>query len=142
MPDFLRFDFDDGTSVLMKAVPAAELDLPPGTEPLEPVSRVKDTLAKAGSSLAESLRPLVPVLESVHRTVLKAARPPDKVSVELGLKLTSEMHLMIVGANGEASLTVKAEWDLHRDAQHGDAQHQDVQADEGSGSDPAAETEE
>jgi hypothetical protein len=131
--DFMRFEFDDGTAVLMEAFTTAELgglvsagggrgggdagalDLPVGAAPLEPVSRVQDTLAKAGNSLAESLRPLVPVLESVHRTVLKAARPPDRVSVELGLKLTSEMHLMIVGANGEASLTVRADWDLHRD---------------------------
>jgi hypothetical protein len=127
MPDFVEFVFDDKTSVLMEVSPAPRsmlldgegrtrptADLPEGSAEIEPVSRVGETLEKTGHALAEVLSPLLPVLESVHKTVSTAPNRPDEITVELGLKLSSELHLMIVGGNGEASITVSAKWDLRQ----------------------------
>jgi hypothetical protein len=122
MGDYVNFTFEDGTSVLIEAFPAparvaagsgSGADLPPGANPPAPVSRGSEILEKTGEALSEALRPLIPVLQSVHDTVSKAAVKPEEITVECGLKLSSELHLMIVGANGEASFTVSAKWVLH-----------------------------
>ena len=126
MTDYVQFAFDDGTSVLVEVFPArvaggqgesgvddpASVDLPSASQPVDAVSRIGDTVEKAGKTLAEVLRPLIPVLDSVHQTVSKADQPPDEITVGLGLKLSSELHLMLVGGNGEAGLTVSAKWNL------------------------------
>ena len=121
MENFVNFTFGDGTSVLLQTFPSpvplvargSGPDVPSGVLPPAPVSRGGEVLEQAGEALAEALRPLVPVLESVHETVSKAAVKPQEISVEVGLKLSSELRLMIVGANGEASFTVSAKWVLH-----------------------------
>ena len=119
MAAFAQFDFEDGTSVLVEVVqdpePPSTSDLPSGTEPLQPVTRPGEILRKTGAALADVLQPLVPVLEAVHKTVGKAAVKPDEISVQVGLKLTTGMNLMIVGGNGEASITVAAKWNLTKE---------------------------
>lgn len=120
MAAFAQFDFEDGTSVLVEVVqnpgPPSAADLPSGTGPLQPVSRPGEILRKTGAALADVLQPLVPVLETVHKTVGSAAVKPDEISVQVGLKLTTGMNLMIVGGNGEASITVAAKWNLTKGA--------------------------
>ena len=124
--DYVQFAFDDGTSVLVEVFPTAgaagpgesgvdgtaSVDLPAASPSVGAVSRIGDTVEKAGRTLAEVLRPLIPVLDSVHQTVSKASQPPDEITVELGLKLSSELHLVLVGGNGETGLTVSAKWNL------------------------------
>ena len=126
MSDYVQFAFEDGTSVLIEVSPArvaagegergadgpAAVDLPPASRSVDAVSRLGDTVEKAGRTLAEVLRPLIPVLDSVHQTVSKADQPPDEVAVEFGLKLSSDLHLVVVGGNGETSLKVSAKWNL------------------------------
>jgi hypothetical protein len=133
--DFVVFEFDDETSVMLEVFPApaglgglsrdrAGADLPPTMGPVDPVGRPGELVERAGRTLAEVLRPLVPVLESVHKTVSTAVRPPDEMTVEVGLKLSSELHLAIVGGTGEASITVSATWRLggskHEEDRHAD----------------------
>lgn len=126
MSDYVQFAFDDGTSVLIEVLPAlvaggegqsraddpTSVDLPPSSRSVDAVSRVGDTVEKAGRTLAEVLRPLIPVLDSVHQTVSKANQPPDEIAVEIGLKLSSELRLVLVGGTGETSLKVSAKWNL------------------------------
>ncbi|MEY9861087.1 hypothetical protein ABH935_006727 [Catenulispora sp. GAS73] len=122
MGNYVTFDFDDGTSVLVEVVPAPEPDgrgaargdLPEGTKAPVPITRAGDVAEKAEKTLTEVLKPLVPLLGSVHQVVSDAVEAPDEVTVQLALKLSSELKLVVVNSNGEASLTVTAKWALKK----------------------------
>jgi len=121
MGEFVEFSFDDRTSVLMEVFPVpgglaeaaehtAEETFPGAAARLTPVGRTADVIAKAGQSLEDVLRPLVPALQAVHRTVLRIPHAPDEVTVTLGVRLANNLQLGIVGGRGEASLTIAATW--------------------------------
>jgi hypothetical protein len=121
MGDFVEFSFDDDTSVLMEVFPvpgglletsggSVEESFPGVTSQLTPVGRTADAIAKAGQTLEDVLRPLVPALQAVHRTVLRIPHAPDEVTVTLGVRLANSLQLGIVGGRGEASLTIAATW--------------------------------
>jgi hypothetical protein len=125
MGEFVEFAFDDETAVLMEVFPTPSVpvaggayeddegeDVPAGAPPLTAVGFGSQAVARARHSLTEVLRPLVPVLHSVHQTALAVPRRPDSVTVTLGVKLSNRLQLGIVGGNGEASLTVSATWAL------------------------------
>ena len=129
MGEFVEFSFDDHTSVLMEvfAAPAPagqaltvagaeEESFPGAAGPLTPVGRTSEAVARAGRTLEDVLQPLVPALQAVHRTVLRIPHAPDEVTVTLGVKLSNNLQLGIVGGKGEASLTIAATWRTDRAA--------------------------
>jgi len=121
MGEFVEFSFEDRTSVLMEVFAAPggldatgggppEETFPGAVAPLTPVGRTSEVITRAGRTLEDVLRPLVPALQAVHRTVLRIPHAPDEVTVTLGVKLANNLQLGIVGGKGEASLTVAATW--------------------------------
>lgn len=112
----MEFTFDDGQKVLLEVFPgpAGSRDAPAKGQrgPLVPVAGGGRVARAAGTALRQVLKPLVPVFESVHGTV-SAVRPrPESVTVELAVKVSSDLQLGIVSGNGEASMTVCATWAL------------------------------
>ncbi|HEY5837164.1 CU044_2847 family protein [Streptomyces sp.] len=117
MGDYLEFAFDDGRTVLIEVFPepaggAADNGRAGGRGPLVPVAGGGRIARAAGVALRETLQPLVPVLESVHGTMAQVEPRPESVTVELGVKISSDLRLGIVSGNGEASFTVSATWSL------------------------------
>lgn len=118
MSEFIEFAFDDETRVLMEVFPApggtwTGEDVPAEEGPLRPSGGIAEaTFGRAGRALGDALRPLVPVLQSVHDTVRSTPGRPDSVTVTLGLKLTNQLQLGIVSGDAEASLTIAATWHL------------------------------
>lgn len=118
MGDYLEFAFDDGRTVLIEvfagppADDAADGGRAGGRPPLVPVAGGGRIGRAAGAALRETLQPLVPVLESVHGTMTRVDPRPESVTVELGVKISSDLRLGIVSGNGEASFTVSATWSL------------------------------
>ncbi|MGW2725515.1 CU044_2847 family protein [Streptomyces sp. NPDC001492] len=116
MGEYVEFTFDDGQSVLLEVMPSplgAGNEAEPGSELLKPYARMpgRDRVSRATrGALRIALRPLVPVLESVRQTTDGLAQQPDEVSVEVGVRITDDLRLGIVGIKGEASLVVKATW--------------------------------
>jgi hypothetical protein len=123
MGDYVEFTFDDGQKVLLEVFrgPAPEGGGPRG--PVVPAAGGGRVARAAGKVLRETLKPLVPVLESVHGTMAAVDPRPESVTVELGVRVSSDLQLGIVSSNGEASFTVSATWSL---------------AGNGSGSDPGS----
>ncbi|MFC9328513.1 CU044_2847 family protein [Kitasatospora sp. NPDC057015] len=125
MGESIELKLADGTGVLVEVVAGhrapdsgggSDADLPAGTAPVVPVGRATRAVAATGQALADVLRPLGGVLDSVHSAVTAAVRPPDEVSVELGIKLTQDLKLGIASAGGEATITVRATWTPARTA--------------------------
>ncbi len=141
MSDYIEFAFDDGSSVMLRTVPAMgpaapevqpvleeptvpigapepgpTAGLPPGLGGARPVGREAREPAKvtrlAQDALRNALRPLVPLLQEVHTTMASVPYRPNEVSVEFGVVFGSDLKLGIVSGNGEASLTVSATWHL------------------------------
>ncbi|WP_063748946.1 CU044_2847 family protein [Streptomyces sp. NRRL B-24484] len=90
-------------------------DLPDGAGEVVAVGRLRDASRTTGEALREALQPLGSVLDLVHGAVRSAARPPEQVEVEFGVKLSKDLRLGIVAAGGEAALTVRATWRVRPD---------------------------
>ncbi|MER5865803.1 CU044_2847 family protein [Kitasatospora sp. NPDC002040] len=121
MTEFTELTLPDGTSVLLQVSdlgPAGVRapgnpefgDLPEGAGETVAVGRGRN----AGQALREALQPLGAVLDMVHGAVSSAVRPPDEISVELGVKVSQDLRLGIVSGGGEATLTVNATWRIGR----------------------------
>lgn len=86
-------------------------DLPGGFGTATPVARGGGrTAALAADALRTALRPLGPLLEEVHAAVASAPNPPQELTVEFGVQIGQDLKLGIVGANGNATMTVSATW--------------------------------
>lgn len=119
MGEFVKFTFDDGQAVLLEVFPSplsdeATEDATPGSAPLVPVAgQGNGRVARAArGALEQVLKPLVPVLQSVHNTVATMEQRPDQLTVNLGVRVGNDLTLGIVANKGEASLTVCATWNL------------------------------
>jgi len=124
MGEFVEFTFEDGQAVLLEVFPSplaasATSGATPGSTPLVPVAGSGDgrVTRAARGALRQVLKPLVPVLQSVHDTVSAMDRRPQQLTVDLGVKIGNDLTLGIVANKGEASLTVSATWTLEAPAQ-------------------------
>lgn len=114
-----ELQFDDGTPVRFLLTPAAPQEGPPepggalpeGMGRAVPVSSGGGAVASlAAGTLRAALRPLGPLLQEVHDAVRAAPEPPTELSVTLGVQVGQDLKLGIVGAKGQAHLTVTATW--------------------------------
>jgi hypothetical protein len=119
VPEFIEFEFADGSSVLLHTFPVAAAEsqgqhgLPPGLGGAVPVGRAADRLTPlAHEALRTALRPLVPLLQEVHDTVTAVPDRPQEIAVQFGVRFGSDLKLAVVGGSAEASLTVSATWKL------------------------------
>ncbi|WP_327350307.1 CU044_2847 family protein [Streptomyces sp. NBC_01304] len=124
MGEYVEFTFGDDQAVLLEVMPSP-LRKPgeeePGMELLESYGRGGDVVRRAArGALLGALSPLVPVLESVRQTTDRLADPPHEVTVEVGVRITDDLKLGIVGVRGEAGLIVRATWRAPRDEQSPD----------------------
>lgn len=117
--DFSELQLSDGTSVRFQLTPG---DGPPA--PVEPADGLPDGMGKtvpvsrgdrnvttyAIETLRSTLRPLGPFLQEVHDAVVSSERPPQEVAVTFGVQVGQDLKLGIVGASGQAHLTVSATW--------------------------------
>lgn len=108
-------------------------DGPEGMGPSVPVARGgRRVAAFAVDTLRQTLRPLGPLLQEVHDAVLAVGRPPQEISVSFGLQVGQDLKLGIVGANGQAHMTVSATWQPQPDSGTGPRHGTDPQPDSGA----------
>ncbi|TLS42761.1 hypothetical protein FE633_29360 [Streptomyces montanus] len=124
MADFVEFAFDDGTLLALQvfaplpASPAGpeggpdDAEAVPGFGRSRPVARGTRVVASAEGALSALLAPLVPLLQRVHDTVAAVPDAPDELSVSFGLRVSQDLKLGVVGAAGEATMTITANWHL------------------------------
>ncbi|MFF6994891.1 CU044_2847 family protein [Streptomyces sp. NPDC008313] len=115
--DYMEFTLDDGAQVRLELAatgdaPAGDADLPGGIGGVTPVGRGGRVGALATDALRSVLSPLGPVLQQVHDSVSGIPDPPHEISVDFGIQIGQDLKIGIVGANGQASMTVSATWRL------------------------------
>ncbi|MGW3496538.1 CU044_2847 family protein [Streptomyces sp. NPDC001020] len=120
--DYMEFALDDGAQVRLELSPAGEAptppdggaDLPEGMAGVTPVGRGARVGALATDALRTVLSPLGPVLQQVHDSVRGIPDPPHEISVDFGIQIGQDLKIGIVGANGQASMTISATWQIPR----------------------------
>lgn len=118
--DYMEFTLGDGVGVRMElaavgeypAPPQGDADLPDGMAGVTPVGRGARVGELAADALRTVLSPLGPVLQQVHDAVCGIPDPPHEISVEFGIQVGQDLKIGIVGANGQASMTISATWQL------------------------------
>ncbi|QQM39881.1 CU044_2847 family protein [Streptomyces liliifuscus] len=120
--DYMEFTLDDGAQVRFELAAAGEPgpdstggpDLPGGITGVTPAGRGARVGALATDALRTVLSPLGPVLQEVHDSIRGIPDPPDEISVDFGVQIGQDLRIGIVGANGQASMTISATWQLPR----------------------------
>lgn len=104
----------NGTTVRLELAPVGDASLEEayggvgGVTPVGRGARAAATLANA--SLSVILQGLGQVLEDVHDAVRSTPHPPQEFTVQFGVQVGQDLKLGIVGANGNANLTLSATW--------------------------------
>ncbi|MEU2060605.1 CU044_2847 family protein [Streptomyces sp. NPDC013455] len=108
---------DDGTPVRFLLgpgtvpVPLPDDDLPEGMGRAVPVGAAGRAVADfATGALRGALRPIGPLLQEVHDAATAVPEPPAELTVTFGVQVGQDLKFGIVGAAGQAHLTVTASW--------------------------------
>ncbi|MFI2204286.1 CU044_2847 family protein [Streptomyces sp. NPDC020192] len=115
-----ELELDDGTPVRFVLAPGAgaapvtpepDDDLPAGMGRVVPVGAGGRAVANfAADALRGALRPIGPLLQEVHDAATAVPEPPTELSVTFGVQVGQDLKFGIVGAAGQAHLTVTASW--------------------------------
>ncbi|MFI9047333.1 CU044_2847 family protein [Streptomyces sp. NPDC053427] len=110
MPDYIELNLA-GADLRLELADVGEP--PEGGDEWTPVSSGGARVtAMAADALKATLRPLGPVLQHVHDSVLGTDNPPHDVSVEFGVQIGQDLKLGIVGGSGQATMKITATWRL------------------------------
>ncbi|MGW2486196.1 CU044_2847 family protein [Streptomyces sp. NPDC001606] len=109
---------DDGTPVRFLLAPGegpaalpADDDLPEGMGRVVPVGAAGRAVANfAAAALRGALSPIGPLLQEVHDAATAVPDPPTELSVTFGVQVGQDLKFGVVGAAGQAHLTVTASW--------------------------------
>ena len=69
-----------------------------------------DVIGRAAEHLDEAVAKVIKMGQDVVARAGEAARPPDTIEVELGLKLTAKTGFVIAESSGEANFKVTLTW--------------------------------
>ncbi|WP_405649325.1 CU044_2847 family protein [Streptomyces sp. NBC_00019] len=125
MADYTELTLTDGATVRLELAavgdpPAADSpctteELPDGFGTEVPVGTGRGRMATlATDALRTVLSPLGPLLQEVHDSVCAITDPPDEISVVFGVQIGQDLKIGIVGAQGQAAMTVSATWRTDR----------------------------
>ncbi|MCQ4084637.1 hypothetical protein NGB36_29695 [Streptomyces sp. RB6PN25] len=109
MPQYAEIELADNTSVRLELTPVG--DPPEGIAgPFHTGHGPAVVAHLAEDALRAMLRPLGPLLQQVHDSITIADHPPNQITVQFGVVVGDDLSLGIVGANGQACMTVSATW--------------------------------
>jgi hypothetical protein len=103
LPYVVEMPLDGGGSLRAEV---AEDDLPA----VERVGRPGQVVHRGAETLQDALGRLRPAIAAVVDHVRDMAEPPDRITLEFGIKVTGEAGLVVAKAAIEASFTVSVEW--------------------------------
>jgi hypothetical protein len=102
MRDLVRFPLADGGELVVEVD-----DQDPG---VGRASRLGDAIGQAAVTYEEALDSVRRAADSTIRAFEQMHRPPSKLEVEFGVRLSGEVGAVMVKAGGDANLTVRLTW--------------------------------
>ena len=99
----IEYELDDGKTILVEV---AE----PVLGGLAPVCRTTATIVKAQSTLSEAVGKVRPIAESIINNLSSVTTRPDEISVEFGLKLSSNAGAVLATVGMECNYVIKMTW--------------------------------
>ena len=109
MSRIVAVPLDGGVSVLVEAAEGEETGI-------DRVSRLGDAVRDSAETLQQALTRVRPAVAAVFGSMRTLPEPPEKISVEFGIRLTAEAGVVVARASTEANFTVTLEWTVPRDA--------------------------
>ncbi|MET8770155.1 CU044_2847 family protein [Streptomyces sp. NPDC004658] len=107
----VRFLLAPGAGAAPAAPAPPDDDLPEGMGRAVPVGAGGRAVANfAAEALRGALRPIGPLLQEVHDAATAVPDPPTELTVTFGVQVGQDLKFGIVGAAGQAHLTVTASW--------------------------------
>ncbi|WP_328465990.1 CU044_2847 family protein [Streptomyces sp. NBC_00448] len=106
MVELARWSLDDGGEVLVEIAQD-------GPE-ISPVSRTGDLIQSAGTSLGSALSSVRDASSTILGQFRDAAVRPDKIEVEFGVHLSTQVGAVIAKSSLDGHLTVKLSWEGDR----------------------------
>jgi hypothetical protein len=103
MPYFVEIPLSDGQTILAEITGQVEDLVPVGNRDREVLGRLPGTLADALDRVQAFAGEALSRMKEYHL-------PPDRVSVEFGLKFSAKAGVFIAESAAEAHLTVTTEW--------------------------------
>jgi hypothetical protein len=97
----MEMSLESGEKILV------EIDPVPG---IDRVGRADRVVEAAKDTLEKGLDQIGPVMNAVVKRFKALESPPDKVSLQFGLKVSGELGLVIGKTATEANFTITAEW--------------------------------
>ncbi|MEV4310637.1 CU044_2847 family protein [Actinocrispum sp. NPDC049592] len=85
-----------------------EVDTIPGVDRAS--TRADKAIDVATHTLDKGLEQVAPVMNAVVNRLRDTPTPPDKVTLQFGLKVSGELGLIIGKSSAEANFTITAEW--------------------------------
>ncbi|TKA00510.1 CU044_2847 family protein [Actinacidiphila oryziradicis] len=77
--------------------------------------RTHDAVEAAGRTLQEVLAPMRPAMQAVVGQLRGGIAPPDRISLEFGIKFSAEAGVVVARTATEANFTVSVEWNRPAD---------------------------
>lgn len=81
--------------------------------------RAQDAPLAAGRTLQEAIAPLRPAMEAVVGELRAGVAPPDRISVEFGIRFSADAGVIVARTATEANFTVAVEWNRPADSSAG-----------------------
>ena len=103
MPYFIEIPLSGGETILAEVTSQVEDLAPVG-------SRRQEVLGRLPVSFSDALDRVQTFAGEALSRMRKYPQPPDRVSVEFGLKFSAKAGIVIAESAGEAHLSVTAEW--------------------------------
>jgi hypothetical protein len=85
-----------------------EVDTIPGVD--RAGTRAEKAVDIAAHTLDKGLEQVAPIMNAVVNRLRDTPEPPDRVTLQFGLKVSGELGLIIGKSAAEANFTITAEW--------------------------------
>lgn len=102
MPQVLELPLGDGGVLLVEATDDDVV--------LDRAGRGSAVVHEASETLRDALDRLRPAMTTILNGIREQAEPPDRVSLQFGIKVSAAAGVVVAQAASEANFTVTVEW--------------------------------
>jgi hypothetical protein len=104
MKQLVEFPLESGGSVIV------QVDEDNPAIGLERAANAGEIVARAGQTLESALSGIRPAIDSIFSRFKDLVDSPDQIELEFGIKLNTQVGLLITSGSSEANMVVRLQW--------------------------------